>query len=105
MKYGWMAPALLALAGMAPVAQAQDAQALYLRTNAASCTACHGTDGNVAAGSPLPALAGMSREYLSTQLKAVKAGTRTATVMHQIAKGYTDAQLDQLAGYFAGVKK
>lgn len=108
MKRKWMAPALIAListVGVLPLAQGQDAQALYLRSMAASCTACHGTDGNVAAGSPLPALAGMPRDYVSAQLKAFKAGTRTATVMHQIAKGYTDAQIDQIAGYFASVKK
>ena len=103
MKYGWIA--LLALAGAAPISHAQDAQSLYLRSAAASCTQCHGTDGNVAAGSPIASLAGMPRDYLSAQLKAFKAGTRTATVMHQIAKGYTDAQIEQLAGYFAGVKK
>ena len=38
------------------------------------------------------------------QLKAFKAGQRPATVMHQIAKGYSDEQLEALAQYFAAVK-
>jgi sulfide dehydrogenase cytochrome subunit len=31
-------------------------------------------------------------------------GKRPATVMHQQAKGYTDAQFELLAAYFAAVK-
>jgi sulfide dehydrogenase cytochrome subunit len=40
-----------------------------------------------------------------TQLKAFKAGTRPATVMHQLSKGYSDAQIEQIAAYFAAQKK
>jgi cytochrome c553 len=35
------------------------------------------------------------------QLKAFRDGSRPATVMHQIAKGFNDAQLQQIATYFA----
>ena len=38
------------------------------------------------------------------QLKEFKAGKRPATIMHQHAKGYTDEQLELIAGYFAGMK-
>jgi cytochrome c553 len=37
-------------------------------------------------------------------MKAFKDGTRPATVMHQLAKGYTDQQIEQLAAYFAAKK-
>jgi len=47
----------------------------------------------------------MPREYLVTQLKAFKAGTRPATVMHQLSKGYSDAQIEQISTYFAAQKK
>jgi cytochrome subunit of sulfide dehydrogenase len=77
---------------------------LYVRTLAANCAQCHGTDGHAVAGSPLPALAGRPREDLLAQLKAFKAGTRTSTVMQQLARGYSDAQLEQLAGWFAAQK-
>jgi cytochrome c553 len=32
---------------------------------------------------------------------AFKSGTRTATIMHQLAKGYSDEQIRLLASYFA----
>ena len=98
--------ALLAtLAGAAPfAAQAQDQQALYVRSLAATCANCHGTDGRAVGGSTMPPLAGMPRDHLLTQLKAFKGGTRPATIMHQLTKGYTDAQLEQIAGYFAAQK-
>jgi cytochrome c553 len=34
-------------------------------------------------------------------MAAYKSGALAATVMHQIAKGYTDEQIRQLAAYFA----
>ncbi|TWO65501.1 c-type cytochrome [Caenimonas sedimenti] len=93
------------LAAAAPFAsQAQDQQALYVRSLAATCANCHGTDGRAVVGSTMPALAGMPRDQLLTQLKAFKAGTRPSTIMNQLAKGYTDAQLEQIAGYFAAQK-
>jgi len=39
------------------------------------------------------------------QVKAFKSGARPATVMHQLAKGYSDAQIEQVAAYFAAQKK
>lgn len=72
------------------------------RSLAATCFTCHGTDGRSAGGVP-SSLAGRDRAELAQQMKAFKAGTRPATVMHQIAKGYTDAQIEQIAAYFASV--
>ena len=57
------------------------------------------------ADAAVPGLAGMPAGYLIEQMKAFKAGTRPATVMHQMSKGYSDAQIDQLAAYFAAQKK
>jgi cytochrome c553 len=94
-----------ALLLLAAAAQAQDSQALYNRGLAATCAACHGTDGAAAPGSSTTALAGMPADYLKAQMKAFKAGTRPATVMHQLAKGYSDAQIEQLAAYFSAQKK
>lgn len=67
---------------------------------AATCAACHGTAG-AASGTSLPALAGQPQAALLASLQAFKAGTRPATIMTQIAKGYTDEQLAQLAAFFA----
>ena len=96
---------IVLLAAAAPLAvQAQNVEALYVRSLAANCAHCHGTDGRAAPGSTMPALAGMPRDYLATQLKAFKAGSRQSTIMTQLAKGYSDAQLEQLAAFFAAQK-
>lgn len=96
---------LLALAAAASLAQAQTAETLYVRSLAATCANCHGTNGRTVEGSAVPALAGMPRDYMLAQLKAFRDGTRSATVMHQLTKGYSDAQLQQIAGYFAAQRK
>jgi cytochrome subunit of sulfide dehydrogenase len=79
-------------------------EALRIRTLAANCAQCHGTDGRAAPGSALPSIAGRPRDDLLAQLQAFKAGTRPSTIMQQLARGYTDAQLAQLAGFFAAQK-
>ncbi|OOG43782.1 cytochrome C [Polaromonas sp. A23] len=86
-------------------AQNAPAQALHVRSLAATCANCHGTDGKVVPGSPVLSIAGMEKNYIVAQLKAFKSGTRPATVMHQISKGFSDAQIEVLAGYFAAQKK
>ena len=96
---------LLMLACAAQAQDVRDAPGLQAASLAASCTACHGTQGRAVAGSAVPGLAGQPAATTAEQLKAFKGGTRTATVMHQIAKGYSDAQIDQLAAYFAAQKK
>lgn len=83
------------------VAHAQDST--YARSLAATCFTCHGTDGRSVGGIP-PSLAGQNKQYLLQQMKAFRAGQRPATIMHQQAKGYTDEELELIAGYFASVK-
>ncbi len=102
-----LAAALLALPALA-CAQAPSPtpqQALYVTSLAATCANCHGTNGRTADGSAVPSLAGMPRDYMVAQMQAFKSGARPATVMHQLAKGYTDAQVEQIAGYFAAQKR
>ena len=95
----WCA-AVLAASAAVP-AQAQDPHAA--RALAATCFTCHGTDGRSVDNVP-PSLAGQGKATLYQQLKDFKEGKRPATVMHQHAKGYSDAQLELIAGYFASVK-
>ena len=82
-------------------ANAQDPNAA--RSLAATCFTCHGSDGRSVGGVP-PGLAGRDKAELLQILKDFQSGKRPATIMHQHAKGYTDAQLEAIAGYFAGVK-
>lgn len=74
------------------------------RNLAASCAICHGTEGRAATQSVI-GLAGLPNEHIATQMRAFRDGKRPATVMHQIAKGYTDAQIDAMAEWFAAQKK
>ena len=99
-------PPLIAAAGLllAGWAQAQDAQTLHLRSLAATCANCHGTEGRAVAGESMARLAGLDAGYIAEQLRAFRDGKRPATVMHQLAKGYGDAQIDAIAGYFAARK-
>lgn len=82
-------------------AAAQEADTLRLRSLAATCANCHGTDGRAVAGAEVPGLAGQPAAYLIEQMNAFRSGARPATVMHQIARGYSDAQVAQLAAFFA----
>ncbi len=95
---------VLALAGLALAAGpawCADPQPLRNRALAASCAQCHGTDGQALPGQALVRLAGLPKDYLLAQLLAFRDGQKPATVMHQISRGYSPAQLDTLAGYFA----
>ena len=78
---------------------------LYVKSLAATCANCHGTNGVATAGSSVVSLAGLDKAYTIAQMKAFKTGTRPATVMHQLSKGYSDAQIEVLATYFAAQKK
>lgn len=95
-----LAAAIGALGGLTS-AQAQDATALRAQSLAGTCTQCHGTQGRAVAGSSMPGLAGMPAPQLIAAMKAFQTGSRPSTVMQQIAKGYSDARIDQLAAYFA----
>ena len=86
---------------LAAPAAAQDVDA---RNLASTCAICHGSGGRPQPNAPLAPLAGMPRDYIAGQMRAFRDGGRPATVMHQIAKGYTDAQIDALAGWFAAQK-
>jgi sulfide dehydrogenase cytochrome subunit len=88
--------ALLCISTGAP---AQDAQKL-----AAPCAICHGTDGRAVTKDVVP-LAGLPREHIASQMRAFRDGQRPATVMHQIAKGYSDAQIDAMAAWFSAQKR
>ena len=100
MTIAWCAGAFLAAACTVP-SWAQDRVAA--RNLASACFTCHGTDGHSVGGVP-PSLAGRDRNDLLQAMKDFKADKRPATIMHQQAKGYTDQELEALAGYFASVK-
>ena len=90
-----VAAALLGMPAGAAVAQ----DAAMVRSLAATCANCHGTQGRSVGG--MESLAGMPKDELVRKMNAFRSGARPATIMHQLAKGYSDQQIDQIAAYFA----
>ncbi len=78
----------------------EDVQA---RSWAATCTGCHGTNGRSEGG--IPGIAGLDKAYIVSVMQEFKSDKRAATVMHQHAKGYSDAQLERIAAFFASQKR
>ncbi len=75
----------------------------HVRSWAAACAACHGTHGRAEAGNE--SLAGVQQQDLVKKMLDFKTGRKPATLMHQIAKGYSDEQINAIAAYFAAQKK
>ena len=74
----------------------------HIRTLAASCAACHGSNGNAIAGNAK--LAGINPAYFTKQMLAFKDGSLPATVMHHHARGLNVDEINQLAIYFSQQK-
>jgi cytochrome c553 len=72
-----------------------------VRAMAANCAICHGPLGRPVAGSQVPALAGRRERGFVDAMREFREGRREATVMHQIARGYTEAEVEAMASYFA----
>jgi cytochrome subunit of sulfide dehydrogenase len=90
-----------ALAAAAP-ALAQGADPNLARNLAATCANCHGTNGVSVGG--VESLAGASKDDLARKMRDFKSGAKTGTIMPQLAKGYTDPQIDLIAGWYAAQK-
>lgn len=94
----WLAAGALCFA-----AAGAQAQVNQVRVWAAACANCHGTDGRALQGSKV--LAGQDPDELVQKLMDFKTGRQPATIMHQISRGYSDEQIQQIAAYFAAQKK
>jgi sulfide dehydrogenase cytochrome subunit len=105
MNKSWWTAALLI--GFATCVQPQPAgpAALHASSLAATCAACHGTDGRVVGTAGAPALAGKRREEFIAQMRDFKSGARPSTVMGQLSKGFDEAQIELLAQYFSALKE
>ena len=96
------AAAVPLLAGTALAQQATEADARAAGYQAANCANCHGTTGNALGA--MPSLAGQPKAQIVDQLNAFRDGKRPATIMHQLAKGYTDQQIELIAEFFSRQK-
>jgi cytochrome c553 len=69
---------------------------------ATPCGACHGQNG-VAVVPGAPNLAGQNERYLATQLKMIQSGARAAPLMAGQLNQMSEADLENLAAYFASM--
>ena len=66
---------------------------------AASCSGCHSP--NTGVQSPVPPLAGKNAAEIVAQMQAFRTGQRPATVMGRVAKGFSEAEVQAIAAWYA----
>ncbi|MEP7063518.1 MAG: c-type cytochrome [Betaproteobacteria bacterium] len=71
----------------------------HARNLAATCAACHLRGG--AGDTAIAPLEGRSADETAATLRAFKSGARSGTVMPQLARGYSDADIDAMAAWYA----
>lgn len=69
---------------------------------ALACTSCHGDEGR--GGEEIPPLAGRAEAELLAAMQAFRQPGTTATIMPRLLRVYDEAEIAELAQYFAGVK-
>jgi len=89
----------LALVG-AQAAIAADGDIEAGRTKSATCSACHGADGN-SVNAEWPKLAGQNAKYLVRQLVNFKEGHRNNALMNPMAATLTEQDMADLGAYYA----
>ena len=90
---------LIAALALVPFgAEAGDAQAG--KEKAATCTACHGADG-IAVAQNYPTLAGQYESYLVHALRGYRSGSRQNAIMYGFASPLSDADIADLAAWYA----
>jgi cytochrome c553 len=73
------------------------------KAKAATCSACHGANGQ--GDPPNPALAGKSQDELAQAMKDYKLGKRNNAIMKGLMAGLSDSDMANLAAYYASLKK
>lgn len=64
----------------------------------ATCVVCHGPGGD--SQGHIPPISDMEADKMAATMREFRDGKRANTIMGKIAKGYTDAQIDLIAGHF-----
>jgi len=84
------------LAPFAVAAEQQPRVSSHARSLAATCANCHTADGAL-----VPTLNGMPEDIIVRAMQDFKSGQREGTVMRELAKGYSDAQIKEIAAWYA----
>lgn len=72
------------------------------KAKAGVCAACHGSNG-ISIIPDYPNLAGQKVKYLESAIKAYRDGERKNAIMSPMATGLTEADVANLAAYFASL--
>jgi len=72
------------------------------KQRAATCVSCHGAEG-ISPNDTWPSLAGQNAAYLARILAAYKSGDQTDAAMTPLAQALSDADIQNLAAYYAGL--
>jgi cytochrome c553 len=94
---------MLGLVALMHATGAMASDALQGRQKAQSCAVCHGQAG-VAVTPDAPHLAGQPALYVASQLRAYRSGARKHEVMGVLAKPLSDADISDLAAWFASIR-
>src|SRR5262252_6107581 len=97
-----VSPAFPNLAGQDSqyLADAMRAYKLGARNKVVACAACHG-DRGISKTSGTPSLVGMDTQYLVAAMKAYASGQRKNAVMKALLSGVGEAELNNMAIYYA----
>lgn len=97
--------------GVASAALAAKGEKLYRGGNPTSsvpaCIGCHGPDGRGNAAAKFPAIGGQHAQYVETQLKAYRDGSRRGDLnqmMRNLAANLTDDEIKAVASYVQGLR-
>jgi len=87
---GFAAPALAS-------SETVNAQYVYNSSLAATCASCHGTNGVSVAGNRVPLINNLTHQEIAQRMIEYKEDKRPGTIMPQLAKGYTNEQIEIIA--------
>ncbi len=88
---------------MLVLSSAGSAADMHTQVITATCMACHGPGGK-SQSDLMPSLAGLQASEFMKAMHEFKSGEREASIMKRHAAGYTDAEFEAMAAYFADLK-
>jgi cytochrome c553 len=96
---------LISALGLSPGAALADgdAKAGAQKIRTLQCQNCHGKDG-LSKQAGAPNLAGQAQDYLIAALGAYRSGERKNDMMNTIAQPLKDADIADVAAYYAGIE-
>ena len=97
-----LASLLAAAALVAPFAAQAAGDVAAGKEKAATCAACHGLEG-IATAANYPTLAGQYETYLVHALRSYRSGARQNAIMYGFASPLSDADIADLAAWYASL--